>query len=341
MEDMSPRPAQGEPTAEERAVQAAVEANAPAQPTSTVVEVSSRPRTSYPPTPTRYAEIAANTRRRGAPWFVWLMGGCLAVVVIAVLVVALIGGLIGGIIYHVANQPTATQQTSQSFSVSGTPTVIVHDSAGTITVMTGAAGQVTAQVTKHARDTSLSAAQRDLASMQVTLTQSGDTITIQTNYSYSYTFMNPQSRSVDLAITVPPTANITASNAAGTITVQGITGQFNITDAAGTIQLSGVTLNDGSRVTDSAGSIQGDLSLASGATVNIQDNAGSIDLRLPASTATHLDARTDAGNITISGWPISVNHTVASASATGDTAAGASGALTIHDNAGSITLTAE
>ncbi|MEO7002483.1 MAG: DUF4097 family beta strand repeat-containing protein [Ktedonobacterales bacterium] len=342
MDDMAPRPAQGEPTAEERATQASAEANAPAQPAIGIAETQSRPRSPYPPVPTRYAEVAASTRRRGAPWFVWLLGGCLAVAVIAVLVAALAAGLIGGLAYHIANQPTVTQQSSQIFTVSGAPTVVVRNSAGQITVTAGAADQVTAQVTKHARDSSQSQAQHDLDSMQVTLTQSGNTIIIETNYDTpSSNGFFGQQRTVDLAITVPPTASITANDAAGTINLQGVTGLINATNSAGSIHMGSVTLNDGSSLTDNAGSIEGDLALASGAAVTIQNNAGSIDLQLPASTATHLDAHANAGNITISGWPITVSHDVASASASGDTAAGASGTLTIRDNAGSITLMAQ
>ncbi|HEV2237911.1 MAG TPA: DUF4097 family beta strand repeat-containing protein, partial [Ktedonobacterales bacterium] len=109
---------------------------------------------------------------------------------------------------------------------------------------------------------------------------------------------------------------------------------------AGSITLTQVALSGNAQVTANAGSIDLTGTLAPHTTLNVGADAGSISLTLPVATSAHLEATTNAGSIDIEGWPITVQHELARASASGDLTPNPTGSIVIHSNAGSVTVSA-
>ena len=245
-------------------------------------------------------------RRRGSRWFLWLLGAVLGVVVLALLACALVGGLVIGIVFKLANEVSATAISTQTFAVSGVPTLDIHNTAGQVQVRQGMPGVVNVQTTKVARDTSQSAAQADLDKITVTITQTGDHLTLTTNFEDEGVFTS--SSTANLLITVPPQANITADVTAGNVELQDVSGLMEITTGAGSATLQNVVLRDGSRIHVATGSATLSGAVPGAANVDIAVSTGDVTLRLPGDTQARLDARTNVGSITISGWPLQVTR---------------------------------
>lgn len=277
-------------------------------------------------------------RRPGVPWYAWAIGGCLGLVALSVLILAIIFGLIAAIAINYAHQVPLTQQRTRTLSVSGTPTLSINDSAGTVMLQRGTTGRVTVQATKSARDTSRTRAQTDLGSISVSTTQQGNTITLAATADGSTSILGSD-RHVDFVISVPPTANVTAQLDAGTLVMGDISGLMQLTVDAGDVQLAGATLADGSYVHVDVGNATVSCTLAPGASLDVRVATGNAEVRLPATTRASLTAATQIGHVTITGWAI----TPTSTSVTGQAAQGALGAspagtVGIHVNTGNITL---
>jgi hypothetical protein len=261
-----------------------------------------------------YSEVQVATRQRpdtGAPrrarkqrrtprWFVWLIGSVLGVVLLGLLACALVGGLLLGIAIKLANEATATDTSTRTFSVLGAPTLAIRNAAGKLTVRAGTTGTVTIDITRTSRDTSASAARDNLQNITVTTAQTGDQITLSTDFSNDGYFAS--ANSVDLAVTVPPNTNITANVTAGNVDIDGVSGQMELTQGVGDASLSNILLADGSNVQVANGSVAVDGVIPAHATVAITVNTGDVTLRLPATTETRLDARTNVGDIHFTGW---------------------------------------
>jgi hypothetical protein len=292
----------------------------------------------YPPYQPYGAPPPAPPRTGGVPWWVWLIGGCLGLAIIVGIACVALGLTAGRLFNTLANETPVASTSTQTFTVTSTPSLTIHDTAGQVTVKTGDTKSVIVEITKNARDTSSSAAQNDLNTISVNATQSGNAINVDANFNQA---VSPfKQLTVDLVITVPPTANLSLQAEAGDVAIDGVSGRLTATLSAGSLEAHGVTLADGSNVNVSYGNVTLEGSLAAGASVAVTVTAGNAGLTLPASTAAHLDASTSAGGITITGWSIPITHSGASATASGDMGASPSGTLTIHVATGGITLTA-
>jgi hypothetical protein len=269
---------------------------------------------------------------------VWLIGGCLGLAVIVGIACVALGLTAGRLFNTLANETPVASTTTQTFTVTGTPSLTIHDTAGNVTVRTGDTKSVMVEITKNARDTSSSAAQNDLTTISVSATQTGNAINVDANFNQA---VSPfRQLSVDLVITIPPTANLSLQAEAGDVAIDGVSGRLTATLSAGKFEAHGVTLADGSNVNVSYGDVTLEGSLAAGAAVAVTVSGGDVNLTLPASTAAHLDASTSFGSITITGWSIPVTRSNRSATASGDLSPNPSGTLTIQVTTGKITLTA-
>jgi hypothetical protein len=278
----------------------------------------------------------------GIPWWGWLLGGCLLIVVVGVVACGIIGATLGAklgtLISRVANEQYVSQSSDQTFTVSGAPSIVVNDPAGNITYQVAAGNAVIVQITRRAGDSSSTAAQNDLQNISATATQSGDTITVQADVGATHGF--GQTMEVDLTITGPANAAFNLTDQAGNIQLTGTQGVVTTNVQAGTTTLNGVTLADGSQLKTNVGTITVDGQLAPGASLDVTVNVGSVDMTLPSSTNTHLHASTDTGSLDVSGWTVQQSSNGASHTASGDLGSAPSGKLTIHVSTGSITLSA-
>lgn len=296
-------------------------------------------------------------RRRRVSLWIPLAGGCLVALGALVALVIVAVAIAGGIAF---NQDWSAQDTTtRTLSVTGTPNLVIEGTAGDIQVVTGGANQVIVQATKHTRDISHAAAQRDLADVTLMVTQSGNTVTVdarQHGDCFGFCFAR---RTVDLMVTVPPTTNTAVTLTAGNLDMDSVAGTFNLhlsagnahlrdmqlangstVDAsAGNIELTGVTFTGSDAIRDSAGNVILDGTLAPHTALDVVVSAGNVVCTLPASTPAHLDATASLGNVTVGGFPVTVERQAASASASGDLSAQPIDTLTMRVSAGSITLT--
>jgi hypothetical protein len=102
---------------------------------------------------------------------------------------------------------------------------------------------------------------------------------------------------VDLDITVPSQTDIQDTTNAGSLNIDGVTGQMNLEANAGSINVKNATLRGSSTFEANAGSINYTGSLTPDGTYNFQANAGSINLTLPSSSSFTLNASASAGSV--------------------------------------------
>lgn len=296
-----------------------------------------RPQGPYAP---MYGPPNAERRRGGTGWK-WAGGclaGCLGLLVLLTLICALAAG---GTAFAFFHSVPVSATGSQSFSVSGAPTVRIHSHAGNVQVATGGAGTVTVAYEKHVRGWDRGDAENALRAITVTATQSGYVIDVQVNepdWSGPHWFGD---RDVRLDVTVPAQASIETTLNAGNVEVRGVTGTVTVENDAGNVTLEGVTLAGASSVQDHAGNIEVRGTLQSGSSLDARTNAGNVGATLPKATDAHLSATTHAGNIDVdSTWTVAVSRDYANGTATGDLTPTPRGTLTLETDAGNITLDA-
>jgi hypothetical protein len=284
----------------------------------------------YPPAP--YHNLPMPPRKPGGSHVVaWIIGGILALVVLAGLVITLLAALVGGFVFSAIGQNEVSATTTQAFMVSGTPSLVISDAAGNVTIQQGGGNQVMVQVTKHAWGISDADAKSVLNNMVVNVSQSGTTITVTSQWS------GPARRSVDLIVTVPGQANADVHLGAGNIDARQLTGAITLDTGAGNVATDTITFAGTSRLHTGAGNMTVDAAMASSAAVDILVGAGNATLTLPSNTPAHLTASTGVGTMTITGWPIPVSGAVGH-SASGDLGGNPTGTLTIQVGAGNLTL---
>ena len=302
------------------------------------------PQSQYPyaPAPYRYPQAQYPRERRKTNWVPWVIGGVLGALLIGGVIIALIVALIGSIFTAATGQHEQSTTLTRSLTVSGTPSLVISDPAGNITVQTGSGSQVTVQITKHAWGSSATVAQNGLSSTTVDVLQHGDTITVRSQFDTTYFDHGAARRSLDLLVTVPAQANVDAHLGAGNIVARQMSGAVRLDTGAGNVTLDNVTFTGSSRLNTGAGNIEATCAIASDATVDVHVGAGNATMTLPSNTPAQLDASTGIGNLTINGWQTSMTNP----GATGHHARGAmgdhpTGMLTIQVGTGNLTLTSK
>jgi DUF4097 and DUF4098 domain-containing protein YvlB len=251
----------------------------------------------------------------------------------------------------------ATVTETHTLPVSGTPTIAVRNSAGTMTVVRGSAEEVRLVVTKKARGLFGGGSEADLERVPVTVTQEGDTIRVDAWFRGMGSFA--KGITVDLDFTIPATANLDLHAAAGNVRVEGVggsvraevnagntelrdvSGPLRIEGNAGNIQARGLSLKERCELKVNAGNIDLQGEMAAGTTLDARVNTGNITLRLPRSTAVQLEASTQVGNVAVHGWPVAVSRKLVQQSASGQTQPGASDRISARVDAGNVTIYAE
>jgi hypothetical protein len=264
---------------------------------------------------------------------------------------------LGSLLGRFGHGPEVSDTLNRTFTVDGTPTVVVHNTFGSIRVVAGSDDNITLDATRRARGITSDAHQSDLEIITITCTQDGNTVRIDARVTQPAVALARQLWA-DLRITVPTATHLDIKAEAGNVEVtgtrgaigakvdagnlelKGASGPITANVSAGNLQASDVELADGSRIAVAAGQVTLQGSLQPGASVDIRVDAGRAKLTLPRTTATHLDAFTDVGAISITGWPIPVTRNVIAATATGDLGAPPAGRLTVRVNIGDITLNA-
>jgi hypothetical protein len=278
------------------------------------------------------------TRR---PWYVWLIGGCLGVLLLLGAFCGALGGLAVGVYQFVFNEPTLSASSLRTFAVQGAPQVVVTNPAGSVTFAPGEDSAVRIEATSRARDRTEDDARKALGSITLDLRQDGDIVSVVARFNGRGSAWPGAARLVDLLITVPVRTGVMVNQSAGDATVGALTGPLSLHVDAGNIHMTDATFTNNSQVQVGAGNVSIDGALAGAAVLRISIDAGNATLTLPSATAAHIEAWTDAGNLTLHGWPISTRHTSgATLLASGDTRASPQARLLVTVEAGDITIQA-
>ncbi|HEV8191108.1 MAG TPA: hypothetical protein VGP82_06450, partial [Ktedonobacterales bacterium] len=222
---LEPQPSNiGDPESQARAEAAAVERNAPPQPAAPSWQEAPSYTPPYPQPRPQFAPYQPPSPQRRSRWYVWLIGGCLALVAVTILACAVLGGVFAGFLIHVANEVPVSETTTQSLSVTGTPSLDIQDTAGNVEVVAGSAGTVGVEVTKSVRAATSDEARNDLNGIHVDVTQTGNTIKVVTTFEEG-SGIGRQPR-VDLTLTVPPTTNVSGQVTTGGVRITDVSGLF-------------------------------------------------------------------------------------------------------------------
>ncbi|HEX8034402.1 MAG TPA: DUF4097 family beta strand repeat-containing protein [Ktedonobacterales bacterium] len=274
-----------------------------------------------------------------ARWYAWVAGGCIGLCFLLVIGCALLGGAISGLIYTFANQKEATATATHTLAVSGMPTLDVTNAAGSITVERGTAEQVKVVYSKRAHDVSQRDAQRALDAMIVSISQTGNTITVKVRSPTAASMEAFGSQhSVDLTLDVPAVTSLQLRQMAGNVRVSDVSGTLMVNVQAGNVDLRNVSLAGSSSVRLGAGNVTLDGSLQNGSALEMRVATGNVDVALPPDAAVHITADTALGDVTAAGWPITTTHSGTGASATGDTSVKPTSILAIHVDTGRISV---
>ncbi len=264
---------------------------------------------------------------------------------------------LGNLLGKFGHGPEVSDTITRTFSVTGTPTIIAHDTFGSVRVVTGPDGAVKIDATRKARGLTADAVQRDLEEIAVTFAQDGNTIHVDARITRpSVTISVARQVWCDLVITVPVAADLDVKAEAANVAIAGTRGALNANVDAGNLELAGVTgslvarvdagnleardisFSGSSRLRVDAGQIILSAALAEGAALDLRVDAGRIKLTLPANTSAHLEASADVGSVGVSGWPIPVSRNVTAARAVGDLTSAPRGSITARIRIGDISI---
>lgn len=249
-------------------------------------------------------------RHHNAPrWWVLLIAAIVVIVLLAsgigediialfwrILLIIVAGGLAFALFRAISrSRQSISSVETHTFSVGLQPKIIIRDDVGSIRVHPGGEEyQVVVQATKRRRI--LMGGEIDVHYDQNTAKNS---ITVKSNNGWSFI----GTKWVDFDITVPRNADLELKNDAGSITVNGVSGQMSCTTDAGTIKVTDAWLRGNSKLKTDAGTINFSGALDPHGSYQMTTDAGTISVTLPATASFHLDARTDVGSIN-SDFPI-------------------------------------
>ncbi len=328
----------------------------------------------------RRPPVERRRRRKQRRVWPWLLAGCAGGIIILVLAAAIVvflalrtatnGGNLGGIggingIPGIGNSSTFTQQSApQPLQISNITQMNIHDPIGNITITVDPnATQATVTTVKKVKAASSSDANKEFGNVVVQVQPAGTpigTLAVSAAVPDTGGILGSHNDSVDLTITLPPSAlapavgsstplTLAADGGIGNVTVNGLNGVLGIKNTIGNITVNNAILFDGSHLATGTGNVlfNGSLNLtpSPGNTpphYKLQCESGQIDVTLPAGTNITLDANTNAGPIT-SDFPISVQSSGGAANYYGPLLSGSTpgsplAVLTLNVSTGQVTI---
>jgi DUF4097 and DUF4098 domain-containing protein YvlB len=258
----------------------------------------------------------------------WLIAGLLGAAELAVvgaMVLAARGGLtwqnVLGFAWPIAGGGgfSATADQDQSFAVGQAASLDVESTFGAITVTGGTGHEIAVHAHKTGWGADQAAADAALAALKITLTQSGNAVTVKVEQPSGLIVLNQShNNGVDFTVAVPSDAAVKAHTSFGDVQVAGASGGVDARTSAGR---AGARLVSGPVVLHSD---FGPVSLenATVSTVNARSSSGSVTLSQVAASgavelhsdfgpieyqggrAASLTARTSNGRVTLTGLAV-------------------------------------
>ena len=254
-----------------------------------------------------------------------------------------------------ADTVSAESDETQTLPVSGPATLTLDNTAGSVTVTAGTGSEIVLSAHKTVWGATEAEAQAALADLKITVTQTGNAVTIKVVQPAEVTLVG-QTRggSVDFTLSVPADTALDLSTGFGEVTASGVTsgarlhsssGTIEATDVAGDLVLTtdfgDVTLERAAAGTVEAGSSSGQVTLrqveATGA-VALHSDFG--DVSFGDGSAASVAAKTSSGAVTLR--DLSVAGAVEAHSDFGDlsvTQVDAADGYDLGTSSGAVTLT--
>ena len=154
-------------------------------------------------------------------------------------------------------------------------TLKITDDAGDVTVTGGDVETVQVKVVKTAYDSTQARADEEVKTIEYTIEQVGDTITLSYKIPNSMNFNN-NINTVDFIVTVPTETSVNVDTSFGSVAVQGVQGVVNLSNDFGDV---------------GAKNIEGELT--------IQSNSGEINVEAVDAGDKNVEIKTDFGDITL------------------------------------------
>ncbi|QBD74642.1 hypothetical protein EPA93_01000 [Ktedonosporobacter rubrisoli] len=188
---------------------------------------------------------------------------------------------------------------SQTFTVSGTPKVNIHNNIGQVVVHQGDGNNVIVNVSQSVNDALDDADTipgNNIGSTQIKTVQDGDIINVTNSGLFSASDRNDTQDAI-LDITVPAASDIQIDNQAGNIKIEGVNGQVKASTKIGEIDAENVTLKGDSSLETQAGAIIFNGKLDSTSTDLFNTKTGKVDVTLPNDAAFQLQTSTKIGKV--------------------------------------------
>jgi len=224
--------------------------------------------------------------------------------VLGLLIAALaLAGCVGGNI-------TAEETVTQSFQTGAAPRIVVETFNGEIEVSAGSSGAVEVVAVKRGAGFSRAEAEDDLQNVEVSMTQSGDTIRIVARRTDGAFAIGNSGASIRLSVPASASLELTSSNGgltsssvSGDVRMDTSNGRIEVRDGAGRIDVEtsngAIDIEAAGAVVD-AGTSNGRItfsgSLAEGSQTFRTSN-GAIEITLPADARFRIDASTSNGRV--------------------------------------------
>jgi hypothetical protein len=234
-----------------------------------------------------------------------------------------------------------SEELDESFAVSARPTLMVDNFAGDVIVHIGESGSIHVVATKR------SAREKDLERIEVEMIERDGGLDVITDPPSGL-----KNVSVDLEITIPPSADLDLHTGAGDIIVRDVQGDVRADSGAGDVDVRDVTgeldahvgagnidvrrvigtvdLDTGAGSIDYQGTPQGNCRFNTG--------AGSIEIELPADANLELDLDTDVGDIDVD---MPVDGSKSNRRVEGSIGDGSEGEIRARTSVGNIDVTSQ
>lgn len=235
----------------------------------------------------------------------WVVGGlilaevalCAGIVIVAWAGIAQLRA--SGVRWRVfdVNSVSAEANEEQRRAVDGPATLVVENGVGAISVTGGPGSEVVVGAHRVAWGADQADAEAALASLNVSVTQSGNTVTVRVEQPVEVDLIHigPGGSRVDFTIAVPAETSVTLSSRAGDIALSGVEGTANLHSDFGGIRVSG--LSGGLQADSGNGAIEARRVEAGSAGIDLRSEFGAITLE--RSSAGEVNARSSNGRITL------------------------------------------
>lgn len=253
---------------------------------------------------------------------------------------------IGAVIYFANNFQTnnpfdvvnisSTLEESKTLEVDAEkpPTLKVNNAAGDVTVTGADVDTVQIDVVKTAYDSTKARADEEVKTVEYTVKQDGNDITIKYEIPKSLNFNN-KVNTVDFVITVPNDTSVEVDTSFGEVSVDNTQGNVDISNDFGDVTAGNI--EGGLTIQTNSGEVNATSITAGSETIDLHSDFGAVTLKKGGGSDITLDS--NSGNITLSEVRATGDLTASTDFGNIEFDNGSAFAVTLHTKSGRIELT--